>query len=63
MYLLISPRVKHFGPNKKREIVDTDEEENLVGPLIEWSIIVAVELHWLAISTLYHYLLPQIEET
>ena len=43
-YLLIHMRVKHFRPNKKREIVDTDEEENLVAPSIQRSIVIAVEL-------------------
>ena len=45
-HLLVNPRVKHFCANKKREIVDTDEEENLVAPSIERSIVVAVELQY-----------------
>jgi len=40
----VHTRVKHFRPNKKCEIVDTDEEENLVAPSVERSIVVAVEL-------------------
>jgi hypothetical protein len=43
-YSLIHTRVKNFRPDKKDEIVDTDEDENLVAPSIERSIVVAVEL-------------------
>jgi hypothetical protein len=43
-YLLVHTRVKDFRPKKKCEIVDTDEEENLVAPSVERSIVVAVEL-------------------
>jgi len=43
-YLLVHTRVEHFRPNKKREIVYTDEEENLVASSIERSIVVPVEL-------------------
>lgn len=43
-YSLIYTRVKYFRTNEKREIVDTDEEENLVASSIERSIVIAVEL-------------------